>query len=105
LVAAPQPPPEPKGPAGPILCDAGRFRPPDLATVDALARLALAARRSGRELRLVNASPELRGLLGLVGLGGVLPCPASAFESGRQAEEREEPGRVEEECDPADGAP
>jgi ABC-type transporter Mla MlaB component len=44
----------------------------DLAVVDCLARLQLAARRSGCELRLLHADPELRGLLDLVGLAEVL---------------------------------
>lgn len=41
--------------------------------VEALARLQLAARRSGCELRLRHAEPALVALLDLVGLGDVLP--------------------------------
>ena len=41
---------------------------PDLALVDALARLQLAARRQGRQIRIVNPPPELVELLDLVGL-------------------------------------
>src|SRR4051794_41976211 len=44
----------------------------DLALVDALARAQLAAGRRGRRVRLRGAGPELRGLLELVGLTGVL---------------------------------
>lgn len=44
----------------------------DAVAVDALARLALAARRSGCEVRLRGASPELLGLVELTGLGDVL---------------------------------
>ena len=65
-----------------------------LATVDALARLQLAARRVGLDVRLVGAEPELLELLRLVGLEGALGC-ASALEVRRQAEPREQPG-VEE---------
>jgi ABC-type transporter Mla MlaB component len=44
----------------------------DAVAVDALARLALAARRSGCEVRLCGASPELLGLVELTGLAEVL---------------------------------
>jgi ABC-type transporter Mla MlaB component len=44
----------------------------DLGVVDCLARLQLAARRSGCVLRLIDADPELRELLDLVGLVDVL---------------------------------
>lgn len=46
----------------------------DALTLDALARLALAARRSGGELALGGASPALRELIALTGLAGVLRC-------------------------------
>ena len=45
---------------------------PDAVTVDALAQLQLLAHRSGWELRLRGASPELRELVAFVGLDGVL---------------------------------
>ena len=45
----------------------------DAATLDALARLQLAARRCGFEVRLRGSSPELRELIGLAGLCEVLP--------------------------------
>jgi hypothetical protein len=44
----------------------------DAATVDALARLQLAAIRQGRRIRLRNASPELGELIAFMGLKGVL---------------------------------
>jgi ABC-type transporter Mla MlaB component len=44
----------------------------DAVAVDALARLALAARRGGCEVRLRGASRELLGLVELIGLGAVL---------------------------------
>ena len=65
---------------------------PDLRTVDLLARVALAARRSGCELRLGRATPELRELLVLCGLAQVL-----RVEPERQPEEREDRLGVEEE--------
>jgi ABC-type transporter Mla MlaB component len=46
---------------------------PDAVTVDALARLQLAARGAGCQVRLVNASAELRELIAYMGLSGVLP--------------------------------
>ncbi len=45
----------------------------DAVTVDALARLQLAARRHDCQVRLRGASNELRGLLAFMGLGAVLP--------------------------------
>jgi ABC-type transporter Mla MlaB component len=47
--------------------------PTDAVTVDALARLQLAAGRSGCRVRLRNASAELLDLLALMGLADVLP--------------------------------
>jgi ABC-type transporter Mla MlaB component len=47
--------------------------PPDAVTVDALARLQLAARRHGCQVRLRGASRELRELLAFMGLSDVLP--------------------------------
>lgn len=46
---------------------------PDAVTVDALARLHLAARRQGCQVRLRNASDELRELVKFMGLTAVLP--------------------------------
>ncbi len=74
----------------------------DAATIDVLARLALAARRSRRPLRLRNVSPELREVTELAGLSDVLPeCGRSAVRVVGQAEQREQV-RVEEDRDPAD---
>jgi hypothetical protein len=63
-----------------IVCDAGAF-PPDVATIDSLARLQLTARRLGLELRLRHASSELQDLLAFAGLRDVL-----RIEAGGQAE-------------------
>jgi ABC-type transporter Mla MlaB component len=54
-----------------LLCEVGGVHA-DAVAVDALARLALAARRSHCEVRLRGASPELLGLVELIGLSGVL---------------------------------
>jgi anti-anti-sigma regulatory factor len=92
-----------KGQPAVILCDVAGLTGVDLETVDALARLQLTARRLGGEVTLRRASVEVRELLDLAGLRAVVPCPApSALEARRQAEEREEPRRIQEEGDPAD---
>ena len=81
-----------------LSCDVRALRA-DVAAVDALARLQLAARQAGFELRLLPASTELRCLIRFTGLGGVL-----RVEAERQAEEREQGLGVEEEAqldDPA----
>ena len=86
-----------------VVCDVGVILDPDLATVDALARLALDARRAGCRIRLRQACPDLRNLLALAGLAEILPCvPASVVEVSGQAEERKEVRRIQEERDPTD---
>ena len=55
-----------------VLCDV-RGVEPDAVTVDALARLQLAARRRGCQVRLRYASDELRELVDFMGLRDVLP--------------------------------
>src|SRR4051794_9497654 len=45
----------------------------DAVTVDALARLQLAARRHGCQIRLTGASPELCDLIAFMGLRDVIP--------------------------------
>ncbi|MFE9859496.1 STAS domain-containing protein [Streptomyces sp. NPDC005780] len=66
-------------------CDVGGVVEPDLASVEALARLSLVARRAGgRRLRLLHVPPELRSLLDLVGLADVVGLDdGSAVEAGR----------------------
>jgi ABC-type transporter Mla MlaB component len=54
------------------LCDV-RGVDPDAVTVDALARLQLAARRHGCQVHLRHASDELLELVGFMGLTDVLP--------------------------------
>jgi ABC-type transporter Mla MlaB component len=58
--------------AGVALCDVSGVDC-DAVTVDALARLQLAARRHGCQVRLRNASDELVQLLAFMGLRDVLP--------------------------------
>ncbi|MGA4800995.1 STAS domain-containing protein [Streptomyces lavendulocolor] len=55
-----------------IICDVGGVTRPDLATVEALARLRLTVQRLGRRMTVRNAQPALRALLELVGLDGLL---------------------------------
>jgi anti-anti-sigma regulatory factor len=91
--------------AGTITCDVAALVDPDAVVVDALARLALTARRHGRAFRLRNASPALEDLLVWTGLGVVLTaCGELRLEPRGQPEEREEPLGVEEEVGPDDPA-
>jgi hypothetical protein len=60
-----------------VVWDAGPL-PAEIATVDALARLSLLARRSGAVIQLRRVSPELQELIDLVGLGRVLVLPRPA---------------------------
>jgi hypothetical protein len=56
----------------PLYVPVGGSTPTDLVTIDALARLQLLAARAGFEVRLLDASLELRALLDLAGLREVL---------------------------------
>lgn len=56
----------------------------DVVTVDALARLALAVRRSGCEVRLCGASPALLGLVELIGLAEVLRAEGDVGAGGAE---------------------
>ena len=58
-------------PAPPVICDVSALAP-DVGSIDALARLALLARRQGVELRLRKVPSELQELLELCGLGEVV---------------------------------
>jgi ABC-type transporter Mla MlaB component len=71
----------------------------DLGIVDALARLQLAARRSGYEVAVTDAPDDLLELIELAGLTDVL-----GVEVLRQAEEREQRLGVEEEREFPDAA-
>jgi hypothetical protein len=93
------------GPDAPalIMCDLARLTDADIGTVDALARLALRARRLGCSISLRDPSSELCELVAFAGLGDVLPrAPDSGVEVVGESEQRKEPFGVEEERDPAD---
>jgi ABC-type transporter Mla MlaB component len=55
-----------------VICDVSEVEP-DAVTVEALARLQLAARRHGCRVWLRNAAPELQELLAFMGLEDVVP--------------------------------
>jgi hypothetical protein len=66
-----------------VVCEVGMLQA-DLAAVDAVARLALTARRLDRRIVLRDEPPALRELLALAGLAGVVPCgPDSGLDLGR----------------------
>ncbi len=71
----------------------------ELGIVDALARLQLAARRSGYEVAVTDAPSDLLELIELAGLSDVL-----GVEPLRQTEQREERLGVEEERELPDSA-
>jgi hypothetical protein len=75
--------------------------PADLATVDALARLRLAGKRVGLDIRLGRPDQALGELLTLTGLDGALVAGGSVVEVVGQAEAGEQPG-VEEVVDVGD---
>lgn len=68
-----------------VLCDVTSVDP-DAVTVDALARLQLAARRHGCQVRLCHASAALLELVAFMGLTDVCPADAPTGEfPGRPA--------------------
>ena len=79
-----------------VACDVSTLAA-ELAAVDALARLALVARRLGCPLRVRRASPQLRDLVELCGLTERL-----GVELQRQPEEGEQPLGLEEGVEPRD---
>lgn len=86
-----------------VVCGVGALLEPDAVTVDALARLALTARRLGRRVLLQDGCEELRGLLELTGLSAlVAPGAGSGLQTEGQTEGREDAPDVEEESDPGD---
>ena len=88
-----------------ILCDVGAVVDPDVAAVEALARLRVATRRLGRRMHVQNASVDFEALLAFMGLGDVLPVRVDLrLEVVRQTEEREERLGVEEERELPDPA-
>lgn len=63
------------------VCDVGALGRPTVATVNALARLQLVARRRGCRIRLRGAGPQLLLLLELVGLGDIVPAEGPGADS------------------------
>lgn len=91
-----------------VVVDLTGCRWADLALVDLLARIRLAAHRRGAAVVVVPGNPALPGLLELLGLRGVVALrPAqrqpAGSEPGGQAEALEEP-RIEEMVDVGDFA-
>ena len=88
-----------------LSCDLAGIADPDIGTVDALARMTLAAHRRGCAISLRNAPMELRELLALIGLEEVMCRDAgSGLEPRGEPERGEEASRIEEEGDPTDPA-
>jgi ABC-type transporter Mla MlaB component len=86
-----------------VVCDVGALVDPDVAAVDALARLQLTAQRLGRGIRLQHASEELIDLLSFMGLrDAVLLYAELPLEAQGKPEEGKEPRRVEKEADSGD---
>ncbi|WP_338699823.1 STAS domain-containing protein [Streptomyces sp. Q6] len=85
-----------------IVCDVSGVTSTDLATIDALARMQLAARRAGGRIRLRDPSPKLALLLRLAGLDELLGL---GVEVVRDAEQREPPvAEVQEAVEAGDPA-
>ena len=61
-----------------VVCNAAELTEADAATVEALARLAIDARRLGCGLRIEHAPPELRLLIAFMGLKDVLEAEADS---------------------------
>ena len=79
---------------GTVILDCACVGEPDIATIERIARLQVALRRRGCELRLRGAGAALVDLIAFSGLAGVL-----CVEVHRQVEQREQPRRVKEEGD------
>jgi hypothetical protein len=75
-----------------FVLDCQRLKDPQLAEIDQIARVQLAAQSRGCELELRNANEALLELIAFAGLTEVL-----GVEVQGQAEEREQPRGVEEE--------
>ncbi|WP_343245935.1 STAS domain-containing protein [Streptomyces sp. SID5785] len=93
-----------------VVCDVSAVTSTDLATLDALARMQLAARRAGGRIRLRDPSPRLALLLGITGFDGVLAAegragPGSGVQVLGDPEEREPPlAEVQETVESGDPA-
>lgn len=90
-----------------VVCDVGGVLHADAVVLDALARLQLTARRAGCAVQFQRVSEVLHGLLALTGFAEVLclgdgPADQSVVEVGRQPEQREQVGGVQEGVEPDD---
>lgn len=68
---------------GRLVVDFGRVDEPDIATLDALARLALSAKRQEAQVSVRTSNGALESLLRLAGLGALAVPPRSVVESER----------------------
>lgn len=78
-----------------LVCDVTAIDTVDLALVDQLARLRLAARRAGGTMAFQHAAPALKALLALIGLDDLLLADAddaTSVERQRQSEQLEQAG-------------
>jgi ABC-type transporter Mla MlaB component len=65
-----------------VTCDVTQVLVPDIGAIDALARLQLTARRLGGHIRVRAANTDLRRLLRLAGVEGIVGCSDEAARSG-----------------------
>lgn len=82
---------------GTVTLNCARVTRPDLDAIDQIARIHMAARRRGCEVRLEQPCDDLVALIELAGLSGVL-----RVEVQRKSEQRKQARGVEEERDLAD---
>jgi hypothetical protein len=83
-----------------VVLDCSTLATADAEQLEGIARLCLRWKRRGRALRLADPDEGLRDLIEFAGLGAVL-----GVEAGGEAEQREDPGRVQEEGHVGDQAP
>jgi ABC-type transporter Mla MlaB component len=92
-----------RGGVAAVLVDVSEVRNPDIAYVDALARIRLGAHRHGCRVRLIGPRPRLLELLALVGLKDLLLADAAVSgDLHRQPEHREQPLDIAVGVDPGD---
>jgi len=89
---------------GTVICEVAGVTRPDVATVEALARLSLTARRHGWRLAVGGAGPDLVRLIRLLGLTDLLPEADLLLQAGREPEQREQAIGVEEVVDGRDAS-
>lgn len=80
-----------------VVLDCSALAEVDAEQLEAIARLCLVLRRRGLALRLANPGEGLLRLIEFAGLASAL-----GVEAGGEAEQREDPGRVQEEDDVGD---